>query len=276
MVLANADSNTGLSPIDWGAWETTLTGTDVSSSSSGPVFTGTNRSATTIDPGGGRRLVTDVETTTRNFATTTTSTVTTTTNQTRQGIQIGVTERFDTTNLGDKIISREIITTMRSRNIEIIAKRLKPSSRIYAFFDNIDMTSYVVPKLIEVVMSSGTFTVGETVVGTLGSKSIRFRLAIQNHKYGPYNSPTESYDNNPYLPGNSLSSLYSPTTTLLNVDTASLELQASSNFYGSVIKNMQLVGQTSGAVATISDLRLVAEETGVFIGSLFIPDPVVS
>ena len=276
MVLANADSNTGLSPIDWGAWETTCTGTDVSSSSSGPVFTGTNRSATTIDPGGGRRLVTDVETTTRNFATTTTSTVTTTTNQTRQGIQIGVTERFDTTNLGDKIISREIITTMRSRNIEIIAKRLKPSSRIYAFFDNIDMTSYVVPKLIEVVMSSGTFTVGETVVGTLGSKSIRFRLAIQNHKYGPYNSPTESYDNNPYLPGNSLSSLYSPTTTLLNVDTASLELQASSNFYGSVIKNMQLVGQTSGAVATISDLRLVAEETGVFIGSLFIPDPVVS
>ena len=276
MVLANADSNTGLSPIDWGAWETTWTGTDVSSSSSGPVFTGTNRSATTIDPGGGRRLVTDVETTTRNFATTTTSTVTTTTNQTRQGIQIGVTERFDTTNLGDKIISREIITTMRSRNIEIIAKRLKPSSRIYAFFDNIDMTSYVVPKLIEVVMSSGTFTVGETVVGTLGSKSIRFRLAIQNHKYGPYNSPTESYDNNPYLPGNSLSSLYSPTTTLLNVDTASLELQASSNFYGSVIKNMQLVGQTSGAVATISDLRLVAEETGVFIGSLFIPDPVVS
>ena len=276
MVLANADSNTGLSPIDWGAWETTWTGTDVSSSSSGPVFTGTNRSATTIDPGGGRRLVTDVETTTRNFATTTTSTITTTTNQTRQGIQIGVTERFDTTNLGDKIISREIITTMRSRNIEIIAKRLKPSSRIYAFFDNIDMTSYVVPKLIEVVMSSGTFTVGETVVGTLGSKSIRFRLAIQNHKYGPYNSPTESYDNNPYLPGNSLSSLYSPTTTLLNVDTASLELQASSNFYGSVIKNMQLVGQTSGAVATISDLRLVAEETGVFIGSLFIPDPVVS
>ena len=276
MVLANADSNTGLSPIDWGAWETTWTGTDVSSSSSGPVFTGTNRSATTIDPGGGRRLVTDVETTTRNFATTTTSTVTTTTNQTRQGIQIGVTERFDSTNLGDRVVSREILTTMRSRNIEIIAKRLKPSSRIYAFFNNVDMTSYVVPKLIEVVMSSGTFTVGETVVGTLGSKSIRFRLAIQNHKYGPYNSPTESYDNNPYLPGNSLSSLYSPTTTLLNVDTASLELQASSNFYGSVIKNMQLVGQTSGAVATISDLRLVAEETGVFIGSLFIPDPVVS
>jgi hypothetical protein len=271
------DSNTGLSPIDWNAWETTWTGTNISDGPSlGRIQTGSRINTTTDDPGGGRRLVTDTTATVDDFIEFNNQTVTTTTNQSRQGIQFGVTERFDSTNLGDRVVSREILTTMRSRNIEIIAKRLKPSSRIYAFFDNVDMTSYVVPKLIEVSMSSGTFTTGETVVGTLGSKSIRFRLATQNHKYGPYNSPTETYENNLYLPGNSLSSSYSPTTTLLNVDTASLELQVSSNFYGSVIKNMQLVGQTSGASATISDLRLVAEETGVFIGSLFIPDPTVS
>ncbi|NDB86421.1 MAG: hypothetical protein EB127_27555, partial [Alphaproteobacteria bacterium] len=64
-------------------------------------------------------------------------------------------------------------------------------------------------------------------------------------------------------------------TTLLNVDTASLEMQASSGFYGSIEKNMQLVGQTSKAIATISDIRLIADESGVFIGSLFIPDPSV-
>jgi hypothetical protein len=275
MVITNTDSNTGLSPIDWGAWETTWTGTDVSSSSSGPVFTGSSTESFTIDPGGGRRLVTDVSVTQNNFETTTETTVTTTTNQSRQGIQFGVTERFDTTNLGDKIISREIITTMRSRNIEIISKRLKPSSRIYAFFDNVDMTSYVVPKLIEVSMSSGTFTTGETVVGTLGSKSIRFRLATQNHKYGPYNSPTETFSTNPYLPENSLPSSYSSTTALLNVDTVSLEMQVSSGFYGSIAKSMQLVGQTSGAIAITSEMRLIADETGVFIGSLFIPDPTI-
>ena len=277
------DSNTGLSPIDWNAWETTWTGTSTDNGPSlGRVQTGSNSTTTTtqVNRRGqpvtrGRRLATDTTTTVNDFIEFNNQTVTTTTNQSRQGIQFGVTERFDSTNLGDRVVSREILTTMRSRNIEIIAKRLKPSSRIYAFFNNVDMTSYVVPKLIEVSMSSGTFTTGETVVGTLGSKSIRFRLATQNHKYGPYNSPTETYENNPYLPENSLSNSYSPTTTLLNVDTASLELQASSNFYGSVIKNMQLVGQTSGAVATISDLRLVAEETGVFIGSLFIPDPTV-
>ena len=270
------DSNTGLSPIDWNAWETTWTGTNTSNGPSlGRIQTGSTSSTTTSDPGGGRRQVTDTTTTVNTFIQFNNQTVTTKTNQSRQGIQFGVTERFDSTNIGDKIISREIITTMRSRNIEIISKRLKPSSRVYAFFDNVDMTSYVVPKLIEVSMSSGTFADGESVVGTLGSKNIRFRLAKQNHKYGPYNSPTETFSINPYLPENSLSSSYSSTTTILNVDTASLEMQVSSGFYGSIAKSMQLVGQTSGAIAIISDMRLVADESGVFIGSLFIPDPTI-
>lgn len=276
MAITNADSNTGLSPIDWNAWETTWTGTNTSNGPSlGRLQTGSRSSTSTYDPGGGRRVVTDTTTTVNTFIQFNNQTVTTSTNQSRQGIQFGVTERFDSKNLGDKIVSREIITTMRSRNIEIIAKRLKPSSRVYAFFDNVDMTSYVIPKLIEVSMSSGTFTAGETVIGTSGSKSIRFRLATQNHKYGPYNSPTETFSINPYLPENSLSSSYSSTTTILNVDTASLEMQASSGFYGSIIKSMQLVGQTSGAIAVISEMRLIADETGVFVGSLFIPDPTI-
>jgi hypothetical protein len=277
------DSNTGLSPIDWDAWETTWTGTNISDGPSlGRLQIGSNSTTTRTEVNkkgqsvtNGRRLRTDTTTTVTDFIEFNNQTVTTTTNQSRQGIQFGVTERFDSENLGDKIVSREIITTMRSRNIEIISKRLKPSSRVYAFFDDVDMTSYVTPKLIEVAMSSGTFTSGETVVGTSGSKSIRFRLATQNHKYGPYNLPTETFSINPYLPENSLSSSYSSTTTILNVDTASLEMQVSSGFYGSIIKSMQLVGQTSGAIATISEMRLVADESGVFIGSLFIPDPTI-
>jgi hypothetical protein len=137
------------------------------------------------------------------------------------------------------------------------------------------MTSYVVPKLIEISMSSGTFVNGETVVGSLGSKTIRFRLATQNHKYGPYNSPTETFSTNPYLPENSLSSSYSSTTTILNVDTASLEIQSSSGFYGQIVSGMRLVGQTSGAICNVKDLRLISDNSGTFIASLFIPDPTI-
>ena len=69
-------------------------------------------------------------TTTTNFLDTTydfrEETTTTTTNQTRQGIQFRVGERFDTTSLGDKVVNTEVIATMRSRNIEFVCRRLKP------------------------------------------------------------------------------------------------------------------------------------------------------
>jgi len=269
------DSNTGLSPIDWNSWETTWTGSNVDS---GPIIgqilqSTTNLGTTTLDPTGtGRRLVTDTTTFQDNFLTFRNETVTKTGTSTRQGIQYKVSEQFNTTNLGDRVVSREIIKKMRSRNIEIIAKRLKSSTRFYCFFDNVDLTSYVIPKLLQVTMTSGTFETNETVVGKIGNRSIRFRLAKQNHKYGPYNNPTRVYELNPYVDSEVLPENYSSTTTILNIDTASLSIQSESGFYGSVLNGMTLVGETNGATAIVSEVKLVSDSFGVFIGSLMIPD----
>jgi hypothetical protein len=268
------DTNTGLSPIDWNAWETNWVGT---SSVQGPTI---------IQFQGPSTLVSDTstwDTRTQVFRDTFTDfrndTFTTTTEQTRQGIQFGVSERFDTTNLGDRVVSRSIITLMRSRNIEVIARRLKPSTRFYAFFDNVAMTDYFVPKLLEIKMVSGTFVEGENVTGIMPvtgiSKSIRFRLATQNHRYGPYNNPTEVFKNNPYNTSSVLPSSYSSTTSILNIDTASLEVQADSRYFGCVAPSMQLIGETSNAVATVSEIRLISDSAGTLIGSLFIPDPTI-
>jgi hypothetical protein len=153
------------------------------------------------------------------FITFSNSTTLTTTQQSRRGIQYKVGESFDSVNLGSSVVSTEVIHTMRSRNVEFIARRLKPKTRLYAFFDNVDMNKYIVPKLIEVQMESGTFIIGETVVGTVGTTSIRFRLSTPNHKYGPYNKPEQVYVENPYVPGQSIPVLYSTTSNLLNVDT---------------------------------------------------------
>ena len=51
-------------------------------------------------------------------------------NQTRQGIQFRVGERFDTTSLGDKVVNTEVVATMRSRNIEFVCRRLKTKYKI--------------------------------------------------------------------------------------------------------------------------------------------------
>jgi len=273
------DTNTGLSPTDWGAWETTWTGSQTSQSQNiaslqtGSSQTGQDSSLSAWT--GSPRQETTTQTFQDSFVNFSNETTVTTTNQSRQGIQFGVNQKYDTTSLGDRVVSREILTFMRSRNIEILAKRMKPNSRFYAFFDNVDMTSYISPKLLEVSMVSGTFSAGETVSGTLGSKTFKFRLANQNHKYGPYNAPTQTYSVDPYNVSNGLSSQYSSTTSILNIDTASLEIQSSSGFFGQAVSQMRLVGQSSGAICNIKDLRLISDSSGTFIGSLFIPDPTV-
>jgi len=271
------DTNVGLSPIDWGAWETTWTGTqEISRQNMGRIYVGTKQTGSSESRGGfqwGRGVPITTTINYRDQYTTFTDVTTlTTTKQTRQGIQYKVGERFDSVNLGTRTVSTEVIHVMRSRNIEFIARRLKPKTRLYGFFDNVDVNKYIVPKLIEIQMQSGTFAIGETVTGTLGTTSIRFRLAKPNHKYGPYNDPDQIYVENPYLPTQSIPASYSTTSSILNVDTASLELQSASGFYGHIIKNMQLKGETSKAIAKVKEVRLITDSAGTLIGSLYIPN----
>jgi hypothetical protein len=272
-----ADTNTGLSPIDWGAWETTWTGTqeisreNVFQSNATTQVVGSSESRGGFQSGRGVPI-TNTTTFRDQITTFSNSTTLTTTRQSRQAIQYKIGERFDSVNLGSSVVSTEVIHIMRSRNIEFVARRLKPKTKLYAFFDNVDMNKYIVPKLIEIQMESGTFTVGETVTGTVGTTSIKFRLANANHKYGPYNQPEQVYTDNPYSPTQSIPLSYSTTSTILNVDTASLELQSASGFYGHIITNMQLKGETSKAIARITDVRLITDTTGTLIGSLYIPD----
>jgi len=272
------DTNTGLSPIEWGAWETNWTGEKVDSTKPmGSIFIKSDLVNETTKKGkfvGGKGIpITTTKTYKEQYTDFENVTSTKTGTKTSKGIQYKVTESWQSIPLGPSIVSTDTILTLRSRNIEFIAKRMKPNTQVYAFFDNVDVASFIVPKLLEVKMSSGTFSAGETVVGQSGSIAIKFRLANANHKYGPYNKPDQVYTQNPYKTSEDVSTNYSTTTTILNVDCASLQLQSESSFYGYVVKNMKLTGQSSGAVAVIENVRLLTDKSGTIIGSLHIPDP---
>ena len=81
---------------------------------------------------------------------TTRSTTTTTQRQTRTGTQQIVREQIDTQSLGNRLVRRETIQFLRERNIEFTAKRMKPNTRVYAFFDETAITPFVYPKLLNV------------------------------------------------------------------------------------------------------------------------------
>jgi hypothetical protein len=65
--------------------------------------------------------------------------------QARTGIRNTLVSKIDTQEIDNKIISSSVIPFMRSRNILILTRGLKPSTNFHAFFDGISIDSYITP-----------------------------------------------------------------------------------------------------------------------------------
>ncbi len=307
------DPQTGLSPIQWNSWETSWVGTDYSDRKERRQTSSTVTEEHIIRRGwinGGRGTNIsrwDTTTTTTTFEDTIRDTFRVD-NQTRTGTRKVVTEQFDNESLGDKVVSRDVITNMRSRNVEVRVTKCKPLTQLYGFFDGVNVTQYISPKLTEITMTSGTFQVGETVIGKMPGSgipaegtdkpAIKFRVAQSNHRAGPYNAPTEVFAKNPYIsqvgatgletflgtPGTvqlasasggatDMPATYSSTSTILNIDTKSMSDQAQGDYFGYTHVGMELRGQNSGATAVVSNMRLISDLGANLIGSFYIPNP---
>jgi len=222
------DPQTGLGPVRWGAWAATWTGSS-STSTSNTVVTSTSTT------NNGSALVT-----TSQLETTTTTTTTQTGTETRAGDQLRLSEQTETINEGDRVVSSDVIAFMRSRNIEFTGRKFKPRTRVYGFFDGEDVNSYIVPKLVEIRMISGSFSVGETITGTMptsstpvvgaSTPSITFKVAQSNHKYGPIDNPTDIFTLSPYDENYTIPQNYSSSSIILNVDTRTLSESNQSAF----------------------------------------------
>ena len=198
---------------------------------------------------------------------------------TNEAQQLG--EFLSTSDGTDLIVTERDIPEMREQNVEFVGTRLKPGTNHYTSWAGVDMVedrNNVIPKLLEVTPISGAFEIGETVSGLTPDpqggtdiEAIRFRLASPNHKDGPFNQPTILFNNNPYEANVGLSSSYSETTTVLNIDTKSLSQKSDPNFFGFARVGMRLIGETSGAEATINQLRLITDDVGAVIGCYHIP-----
>jgi len=277
------DSRSGYGPVTWGGWRDNWTG---------------------YSQGGSWE---DIEWVGQDLVRNVYATQTRTGTSQRTARKSLTRETFSTINEGPKVVNTEVSAHMRSRNIKFDARTLKPSTGLYAFFDGQDVAKYIIPKLLEITMTTGTFQVGETVIGTNseGKELIRFKVAQSNHKRGNPIDPNSFYNVNPYyqftslmkgtsvlvdtiVPASSTTTstdestasnlsiipeLYSSTSTILNIDLDSLSEKSDNTYFGYVEKGLKLAGQTSNAQATISNLRLRSDNVGSVIGSFFIPNP---
>ena len=268
-LLGVEGENGGMASSFWNASETTWTGREVLQEE---IFNSrvTGQTDTHI---GGRTWEITTETTQDIL-----QTVANRGTETTTGLEL--TAGNENISLGDKIVDIDVLYNCRSRNIEVVGKKLKPNTRYYVFMENVNLTGFCVPKLLPVTMVRGSFAVGDivesgTAIQVLGQPEIKFRAAQANHKFGPFNSPTKTFPTEPYG-GASLTSAYSSTSTTLNVDTADLADFVKPDRIGRVTPGMVLVNSTGTAEAEVSSIQLISDAGGNLIFSLHIPDPKIA
>lgn len=133
--LANAITETGSGPFGahWGSWQT-IGSTSNSSTSTENVFINGNTQIQNI-----------------------TSEITTTnTNQQRDEFFTELVATENQNALGDRITDVSIIPFIRTQNVQIIGSGLKPNTRMYVFFDNIDVSEHCSNYATEANMTSNS------------------------------------------------------------------------------------------------------------------------
>ena len=73
------------------------------------------------------------------------TTTTTTRHQARTGVRTEITPRIDYESKGDKVLSTDILPFCRARDVAFTGSLFKPRSKLFAFFDNIDVSQYITP-----------------------------------------------------------------------------------------------------------------------------------
>lgn len=178
--------------------------------------------------------------------------------------------------ISTSVESRTADTHIRSRNVQFEATGLRPLTRHYNFFES-STDLDIIPKLTEISMTSGVFQAGETVRGFIGARQIfSARICNPNHKSGSITNPSTKYTLNPYNRSLTLPEVYSASSTVLNIDINSLMEDVLGAFNGRIVKDMVLLGVTSGAQAKVSDIRLITDTFGDVTGSFFFRDPLAS
>lgn len=123
----------------WNEWETNWTGveTDVSIGGGGDFWVGVGEN---LGIGGGqgrggwgRRF---------GGQTTTTTAITTTQNQSRTGLTTSIAADTVEKELGNKVVEVNFVPFMRSRRVFFKAELMKPNTKVYAFFNGSDITTY--------------------------------------------------------------------------------------------------------------------------------------
>lgn len=177
-------------------------------------------------------------------------TSTTTTGLTRTGVTTSLTSTIDYQTADDKIVSTAVIPYCRSRNILVQARGLKPNTRFYPFFDEVDISSYCTPASKLTIAKTNSINFDTTT--NVGSDSLDMKRMLGA------NDPTLSLNIGDTVVG----SISGTTAVVVGHEVAATgqhylyvsntKKSDTSNYVG-FAQNDVIVGSISGATASIQN-----------------------
>jgi hypothetical protein len=173
-IVNNIDLYSGIANLGnalgtvWGGW--TDTGKPVQSSTSDTT------ASTATNPDGSKNIVTQ-------------TTTTTTTNQTQKnvGTVLSVKSTTSTYNLGTSVANISILPYLKSAVIQFTARGLKPSTRVYVYFENVPVSAFCAPVSSNYI---GDGVAGSKVSGKFGDP---LYTDITGTIYGFYKIPANTF-----------------------------------------------------------------------------------
>ena len=112
----------------WNEWETFWTGEEQK------VETWNDTSFATFVPGSGRRVMQRTTTTVKE-------------KDSRSGVRTEIVPRIDYESKGDRVVSVDILPFIRKKSVKFTGRVFKPFTRLYSFFDGLDVGEYVTPDI---------------------------------------------------------------------------------------------------------------------------------
>ncbi len=169
-----------------------------------------------------------------------TETTATEVGQSRSGIKTNFVAKTDYETVSDRTVSTAIIPFIRSRNILVQSKGLKPSTRFWAYFDDVDISSYITPcRKMVYTLNSGTFDDSTNVGGSASETKRRI------------NGDSQVCLNRGDVISNALNTASAVVVgKTVDPDTGALTLELA-NVIGTFTTGQTFTGSISGAIGTV-------------------------
>lgn len=198
----------------------------------------------------------------------------------REGVRTNVVSRIDRRTVDDRIVSTATIPFIRSRFLTFVGRNFKPNTRLYAFFDEINVTSYITPAAnVSVTPSSSKKFDFESSAEQYAEESALNARRVDGNHQAAFNKGDIVYVEKRVADANTYTLTNTLGTGILTYYGAG-NVMYLTNIKGTLLLGDTVVGSISGANATLGATvtqppmgsTVITNSTGDIAGTFLIPN----